>query len=184
VERQIRILATGFLILFGLLGLNVNYIQVIAARDLANNPANKRLLIQEYDVQRGQILGADGQTVIGTSEETAGALKYLRLYPEESLYAHLSGYYSFVFGRSGLEQSYNDELSGRAPEVALQTFVDEVLGRDRRAGQDPDAEDEGRHDHAIAADRCQAPGAPGQRQNGQAGQSRQPVEDRGGQGRR
>jgi penicillin-binding protein A len=132
MERQIRLVATGFLILFGLLGLNINYIQVIAASDLANNPANKRLLIQEYDVQRGQILGSDGRTVIATSEETEGALKYLRRYPLGPLYAHLSGYYSFVFGRSELEQSYNDELSGRAPEVALQTFVDEVLGRDRR----------------------------------------------------
>ena len=132
MERQIRLVATGFLILFGLLALNINYIQVIAASDLANNPANKRLLIQEYDVQRGQILGADGRTVIATSEETEGALKYLRRYPEGPLYAHLSGYYSFVFGRAELEQTYNDELSGRAPEVALQTFVDEVLGRDRR----------------------------------------------------
>src|SRR5688500_9267706 len=99
MERQIRVVATGFLILFGLLGLNVNYIQVIAARDLANNPANKRLLIQEYDVQRGQILAADGRTVIATSEETEGGLKYLRRYPQERLYAHMSGYYSFVFGR-------------------------------------------------------------------------------------
>lgn len=132
MERQIRVVATGFLILFGLLGLNINYIQVIASSDLANNPANKRLLIQEYDVQRGQILAADRRTVIATSEETAGALKYLRRYPLGRLYAHLSGYYSFVFGRAELEQSYNDLLSGRAPEVALQTFVDEVLGRDRR----------------------------------------------------
>jgi penicillin-binding protein A len=132
MERQIRVVATGFLILFGLLGLNINYIQVIASSDLANNPANKRLLIQEYDVQRGQILAADRRTVIATSEETEGALKYLRRYPQGRLYAHMSGYYSFVFGRSKLEQGYNDELSGRAPEVALQTFVDEVLGRDRR----------------------------------------------------
>lgn len=132
MERQIRAVATGFLILFGLLGLNINYIQVIASSDLANNPANKRLLIQEYDVQRGQILAADRRTVIATSEETEGALKYLRRYPLGRLYAHMSGYYSFVFGRAELEQSYNDLLSGRAPEVALQTFVDEVLGRDRR----------------------------------------------------
>jgi penicillin-binding protein A len=132
MERQIRVVASGFLILFGLLGLSINYIQVIASSDLANNPANKRLLIQEYDVQRGQILAADRRTVIATSEETEGALKYLRRYPQGRLYAHMSGYYSFVFGRAELEQSYNDLLSGRAPEVALQTFVDEVLGRDRR----------------------------------------------------
>ncbi|HEX9892142.1 MAG TPA: penicillin-binding protein 2, partial [Actinomycetota bacterium] len=75
MDRQIRRLATGFLVLFGLLALNVNYIQVIAADDLANNPANKRLLIQEYVVDRGQILAADRSTVLARSRATEGALK-------------------------------------------------------------------------------------------------------------
>ncbi|HEX9891876.1 MAG TPA: penicillin-binding protein 2, partial [Actinomycetota bacterium] len=51
---------------------------------------------------------------------------------EGERYAHITGFYSFVFGRSELEQSFNQELSGRSPELLPQRFIDEVLGRDRR----------------------------------------------------
>lgn len=132
MERQIRRVATGFLVLFGLLWANLNYIQVVRARDLANNPANKRLLIQEYDVQRGEILASDRRTVIARSKPTGGDLNYLRRYPEAALYAHLTGYYSFVYGRSELEQRYNDLLAARAPELGFQPLVDELLGRDKQ----------------------------------------------------
>ncbi|MGH2739297.1 MAG: peptidoglycan D,D-transpeptidase FtsI family protein [Actinomycetota bacterium] len=132
MERQIRRVALGFLVLFGLLAVNVNYIQVIAADDLANNPANKRLLIAEYDVDRGEIVAADGRTVLARSQSTGDDLNYLRLYPEGPLYAHVTGFYSFIFSRSELEQSYNDFLSARADELFPQRLVDEILGRDLR----------------------------------------------------
>lgn len=132
MERRIRVVAVGFLILFGALAANLNYIQVIAADDLANNPANKRLLIEEYDVRRGAILAADRQTVLARSRPTDDALKYLRRYLQGPLYAHLTGFYSFVFGRSELEQTFNDELSGRSAELFTDRLLDDILGRDRR----------------------------------------------------
>ncbi|HYH27305.1 MAG TPA: penicillin-binding protein 2 [Actinomycetota bacterium] len=132
MERQIRRIAAGFLLLFLALAVNVNYVQVIAAEDLRNNPHNKRLLIEEYDVRRGQIIAANRETVLAESKPTQGQLKYLRRYPNGQLYAHITGYYSFVFGRSELEQSFNDELAGRSAELLPQRLVDELLGRDRR----------------------------------------------------
>jgi penicillin-binding protein A len=134
MDRQIRRLAIGFLLLFTALAVNLNYIQVIAAEDLANNNANKRLLIQEYDVDRGDIFTRDRQTVLASSEVTGGDLKYLRVYPEDpSLgYGHLTGFYSFVFGRTELEQSYNEYLAARAEELLPQRLVDEILGRDEQ----------------------------------------------------
>lgn len=132
MTRQIRVVATAFLVLFGLLFVNVNYLQVFAADELANHPANKRLLIQEYDVDRGEILAADRRTVLARSRETDGALRYLRRYPEGELYAHLTGYHSFVFGRSEVEQSYNRYLSGRADELLPERLIDDILGRDRQ----------------------------------------------------
>ena len=132
MDRQIRRLALGFLVLFGGLAVNLNYIQVIAAEDLANNNANKRLLIQEYDVDRGLILASDRITVLADTRKTGGTLRYQRLYPEpaELGYGHLTGYHSFVFGRSELEQRYNDELAARADELFPQRLIDEFLGRD------------------------------------------------------
>ena len=134
MDRQIRRLAIAFLFLFGALAINVNYLQVIAAEDIANNNANKRLLIQEYDVNRGQILASDRQTVLARSEPTEGELKYQRLYPQEPElgYGHLTGYYSFIFGRTELEQSQNEYLAAHAEELFPQRFIDEVLGRDQQ----------------------------------------------------
>ena len=134
MDRQIRRLAIGFLVLFGALAVNVNYIQVVAADRIANNTANKRLLIEEYDIDRGDILATDGTTVLATSEATTGDLKYQRIYPQdESLgYGHLTGYHSFIFSRTELEQSFNEYLSARADELFPQRFIDQLLGRDEK----------------------------------------------------
>jgi peptidoglycan glycosyltransferase len=131
MDRQIRRLAIGFLLLFGALAVNLNYIQVIAADDLYNNDANlRRQLIDEYNVRRGAILAADGQTELAISVPTGGELRYLRRYPPGELYAHLTGFYSIVSGRTELEETYNDYLAGRAEELFPQRLVDEILGRD------------------------------------------------------
>jgi peptidoglycan glycosyltransferase len=132
MDRQIRFLALAFMALFVLLFAQVNYLQVFAADRLANNPANLRLLLQEYDVDRGAILARDARTVLASSAPTTGTLKYRRQYPEGSSFAHVTGYYSVVFGRTGLEATQNQYLSGRAPELLPQNLVDEVLGRDKR----------------------------------------------------
>jgi peptidoglycan glycosyltransferase len=132
MERPIRRLAFAVLLLFGALAVNVNYIQVIAADELANNEANKRLLIQEYEIDRGEMIAADGRTVLARSIATDDPLKYLRRYPEGSLYAHVTGFLSFIFGRAELEDTYNDFLSGRAEELFPQRLIDEILGRDQR----------------------------------------------------
>jgi peptidoglycan glycosyltransferase len=133
VERQIRRLGAGLLILFLVLLAQVNYIQVFAADDLENNAANAtRQLRAEYQVDRGSILANDGQTVLASSRRSAGLLRYQRRYPLGPTYAHVTGFYSFVFGRTELEQSYNDYLAGEAAELLPQTLTDLILGRDRQ----------------------------------------------------
>jgi peptidoglycan glycosyltransferase len=133
MDRQIRRLAIAFLVLFGAIAVNLNYIQVVAADRIANNNANRRLLIQEYEVDRGDIVAADHRTVLAESEVTGGDLKYQRRYPEDPDlgYGHLTGYHSFIFGRTELEQSYNSYLSARADELFPQRLIDEILGRDK-----------------------------------------------------
>jgi peptidoglycan glycosyltransferase len=133
VERQIRHLAVALLLVFLVLLGQITYIQVVAADRLAGNTANaKRQLIAEYEVERGEILAADGRTVLAASRKSAGELRFERRYPIGPLYAGITGYYSFVFGRSELEESFNDFLAGAAPQLLPQTLVDQVLGRPKR----------------------------------------------------
>lgn len=135
MDRQIRRLAVALLVLFVALFAQVNYVQVFGAEDLADNPANaKRQLIAEYAVDRGQILASDRQTVLATSRKSPGELRYQRRYPQGALYATVTGYYSFVYGKTGLERSYNAYLTGDAAELIPQTLADQVLGRPKRGG--------------------------------------------------
>jgi penicillin-binding protein A len=132
MDRQIRRLALVMLGLFVLLLVQVNYIQVFAADRLANHPSNRRLIIQEYEVARGEILARDARTVLARSEPSPGDLKYLRVYPRGELYSGITGFYSFVYGRSELEQSQNDYLGARAEELLATNLVDQILGRPKR----------------------------------------------------
>lgn len=133
MERQIRQLAAALGVLFVVLLAQVTHIQVIAADRLADNPANAmRQLIAEYQVDRGDILAADGRTVLATSRRSRGELRFERRYPLGALTAHITGYYSPIYGRSELEAAYDDFLSGDAPQLLPQTLADMVLGRPRR----------------------------------------------------
>jgi len=133
MERQIRQLGVALLVLFLIAFAQINYIQVVAADRIENDPANgKRELIAEYKVERGSILAADGTTVLASSRPSAGDLRFQRRYPHGELYAHETGFYSFVFARAELEQSFNDFLAGDAAELLPQTLTDLILGRPKQ----------------------------------------------------
>ncbi|HET9722761.1 MAG TPA: penicillin-binding transpeptidase domain-containing protein [Actinomycetota bacterium] len=133
MERQVRQLAVALGVLFVILVAQITYIQVVSADRLADNPANaKRQLIAEYEVDRGQILAADGRTILALSKRSPGELRFERRYPQGQLNGFVTGYYSFVYGRSRLEQSFNEYLAGEAPELLPQTLTDMVLGRPKR----------------------------------------------------
>ena len=133
MERQIRRLGVALMVLFVIAFAQVNYLQVFAADRIADDPANaKRQLIAEYKVDRGSILAADGTTVLASSRRSPGDLRFQRRYPHGELYAHETGFYSFVFGRTELEQAFNDFLAGDAPELLQQTLTDLILGRPKQ----------------------------------------------------
>ena len=130
---QIRKVALGMLVLFGALFINLNLIAVVQSDDLRTDERNARGLIAEYGIARGAIIageGADSRPIAG-SEETDGQLRYRRLYAEGPTYAHVTGYHSFVYGRSELEATFNDFLTGSAPEAFARNIADLLAGRQR-----------------------------------------------------
>src|SRR5436190_266681 len=133
MDKQIKRLAMTMLALFVLLLVQINYIQVFAAQSLINNPADAtRLIIAEYQVDRGTIYARDGSTILAQSKPTGGQLNYLRTYPNGERYADVTGYYSFVYGTSDLEQSQNAYLSGRDNALLQQTLLDQIRGEPKQ----------------------------------------------------
>ena len=137
MDRQIRRLGIAFVALFSLLFAQIAYVQIVAADRIANQPANAaRQIRAEYETQRGAILAADGVTILAESIEAApeSVYRYERRYPKGVLYGHITGYYSRLYGRSGLEQSMNPYLAGTAPELAASNLTDLILGTPKKGG--------------------------------------------------
>lgn len=128
MNQQIRRVATFVLLLFGALFVNLNVLQILRADELANNPANRRLIIREYSIERGPIIV--GEEAIVHSVPTDDNLEYLRVYEQPELYAHVTGYYSFVLQRGGLERALNDALTDTPAGVLSQDLAELLAGRD------------------------------------------------------
>jgi peptidoglycan glycosyltransferase len=138
MDRQIRRLGIAFVALFAVLFAQVAYVQVIAADRIANEPANApRQIKAEYAVERGQILASNHTTVLAESkpnQDPNSIYRYVRDYPNGELWGQLTGYYSRIYGRTGIEQAMNSYLTGTAPEFATQNLTDIILGRPKRGG--------------------------------------------------
>ncbi len=106
------------LVMYLALFIKLNQVQVFQAQELNDRPENSRALQRDFNQPRGTISSADG-AVLAYSEERREALRFQRVYPEAELFAHVTGFYSFNLGSDGVERTYNDELAGRTPALAL-----------------------------------------------------------------
>jgi penicillin-binding protein A len=132
MNRYIRRVAFGSFFLFLVVFINLNLIQLINAQSLASNNANQRLLLKEYSIERGPIVSADGVTLAESKPTPAEQLRFLRSYPNFREFAHITGFYSFIFGRGGLENSYNEQLTGRGGVLTMQDLEDSLLEGGRK----------------------------------------------------
>lgn len=114
MQRGIRRLGGFFVAVTLVLVINLSYLQVWGQKALIENPANTRRLVEEYSIARGKMYTSD-DVILAESEETEGPFPYRRRYPAGGLFAHVVGYDSPQFGRTGLEDWYNDYLLGRKP---------------------------------------------------------------------
>jgi peptidoglycan glycosyltransferase len=123
VNKQIRRLGLFMAALYVALFAMLNYVQVFAAGDLNDHPANIRGVLRDFTQPRGTIATADG-VVIARSVPSDDRFELQREYPEGQLYAHTTGFFNFSFGADGLERSYNDELAGQTTEQEIRSWTD------------------------------------------------------------
>ncbi len=119
----------GFTVaLFAILIGFTSFWSVFDAEALKEEDANKRPLLEQQQIKRGRILAADGTVIARSVPKGRGeSLRYVRRYPEGSLYGHPIGYSFVQEGDSELEQFHNDELVGNDSEFT--SILDELRGR-------------------------------------------------------
>ncbi|GGM00156.1 penicillin-binding transpeptidase domain-containing protein [Nakamurella endophytica] len=133
MRRPVRNLGTAVMVLVVLLLANLTYLQVVRAGALRNDPHNSRTLLEEYSRQRGQIIAAGG-VVLARSDPSNDAFRYQRKYPGGAMYQAVTGYYSSVYGATGIERAQNGILSGDDDSLLGDQLSDLLTGRDPRGG--------------------------------------------------
>ncbi|MBN1094454.1 penicillin-binding protein 2 [Blastococcus sp. TML/M2B] len=132
MNAPLRRVAISVLVLFTLLIVNINYIQVVRSEELREDGRNTRVLADEYSRERGAII-VDGEP-IAMSTPTDDRLKYLRQYPQGGLYAAVTGFYSVIYGATGMERAENALLAGTDDRLFVRRLSDLFTGRDPSGG--------------------------------------------------
>lgn len=123
-----RLFALVLLLFVTIVGFT-SYWTVVDAEELRDNPENRRLLLEEAQIERGTITTADGELVaesvaVGSTE---GEKFYEREYPLGDLFGHPVGFYFLDRGRSGVELFEDEQLAGRKAEFV--TILEQLEGQ-------------------------------------------------------
>ena len=132
MNSAIRRLAVAALILMLALMANSTYLQAFKAGELNGRNDNRRVRDSQFSVNRGPILV--GGTAIAVSNKSNDRFVYQRTYPPNiaQIYAPVTGYYSYLFGRGGIELTQNSELNGSDPSLAFRRVVDVITDRQQQ----------------------------------------------------
>ena len=131
MNKPIRTMSIFCLLLFAALLLNITYLQYVDAGSLNSRSDNKRVRDAEFSRKRGR----DRRRRARRSPRAPvnDQYKYQRRYTQPLKYAQLTGYYSYIYGRSGVESSQNEILSGSDPRLFVNRVVD-MLGNSQPKG--------------------------------------------------
>lgn len=129
MNDNIRKIGYFFIAIFTVLALYLGYLNAVVGPKLSTDPHNRRLAAAEEAVTRGAIY--DRRGVVLAEDRVAGGVKN-RIYPFGKETAHLLGFVSPRYGRTGLESTFDGYLLAMDEAGRIQAFVDRILGRQRR----------------------------------------------------
>lgn len=109
IQRLFLVLVGGFTLLVGMLG----WWQVVHAGELRDRQGNPQAIQAERLIDRGRIVSADGELLAASrARREADQTVYQRVYPQQSLAAHIIGYTTSDMGKTGVEAVYDRFLTG------------------------------------------------------------------------
>ncbi|GAB3453934.1 D,D-transpeptidase PbpA [Streptomonospora sediminis] len=126
MNKPIRRLALFALALFGVLLLNISWLQTFQAESLREHPYNSRQFLESLNQHRGSILV--GSEEVAYSEPVGGdSEQFQRKYENGRLYAPVMG--AFRAGSAtGIERARNSYLDGSNELLAVNNFRDMLTG--------------------------------------------------------
>src|SRR6059036_811775 len=132
MNKQISHVGVAALVLLAALIVGTTYWQTWANAGLADRQDNEIRLVAQFTIKRGKIYAADGRTLLATNvnKTRAGRTLYFRRYPTGPIFSDVVGYSTQTRNRTGVEQSYNDYLTGSNAnlDTVLHSALDKLKG--------------------------------------------------------
>ncbi|MFH8472249.1 penicillin-binding transpeptidase domain-containing protein [Streptomyces sp. NPDC018000] len=111
----------------------VNWLQYVRADELNANEHNRRVQIERYAHERGNII-VDGNPVTGSVETKGSDFKYKRVWKDGPMWAPVTGYSSQAFDASQLESIEDGILTGNSDQLFFDRTLSLFTGEKKTGG--------------------------------------------------
>ena len=111
MTKELRRLSIVMLFMFISLFAATSWIQVVEADTLAQDPNNRRTLLDSYEIQRGSIIVDD--VAIASATPSEDRYQFQRVYTDAAMWEPVTGYFNPALqSATGIERAMNADLSG------------------------------------------------------------------------
>ena len=132
MTKELRRLSIVMLFMFISLFAATSWIQVVEADSLAQNPNNRRTLLDSYEIQRGSIIVDD--VAIAASTPSDDKYQFQRNYTDAAMWAPVTGYFNPALqSATGIERAMNADLSGTGSS-AFFAEIERILSGQPQSG--------------------------------------------------
>ncbi|MDQ8704142.1 penicillin-binding transpeptidase domain-containing protein [Streptomyces sp. LHD-70] len=133
MNRPLRHIAVFCGLLVLALLIRANWIQYAQSEPLAKHEKNRRVSIERYAKERGNIIVA-GKPITGSKAVEGADFKYKRTFKDGAMYAPVTGYASQAFGANQLEALNDELLSGTDDRLFLKNTLNMFTNDEPRGG--------------------------------------------------
>ncbi|MER5463313.1 penicillin-binding transpeptidase domain-containing protein [Streptomyces sp. NPDC002668] len=113
--------------------VRTNWLQYVQADDLNTNSKNRRVLIERYAAERGNII-VDGKPITGSVETNDTDFKFKRTYVNGPMWAPVTGYASQAFDANQIEKLEDGILTGNSDQLFFDRTMAMFTGDEKKGG--------------------------------------------------
>ncbi len=108
LNKRLLFVMIFFVLLFMGLALYLVYFELFKSKTIASHENNRRLWVNEDNIDRGDIYDRNGNLLVYSEENADGSRN--RIYNYGRISSTVTGYNSKTYGKTGVEKSFNKQL--------------------------------------------------------------------------
>ncbi|MFB6813239.1 penicillin-binding transpeptidase domain-containing protein [Streptomyces sp. NPDC056347] len=133
MNKPLRRIAIFCGVLILALLVRTNYLQYVRADELNGRDENRRVRIERYAHERGNII-VDGKSVTGSVETKGSDFKYKRVWKDGPMWAPVTGFASQAFDATQLEKLEDGILTGNDDQLFFNRTLSMFTGGKKQGG--------------------------------------------------